>query len=71
MKTASCREWDGMNPNRQRPNDIIYLYERHHDERRPNERRTKSGRRKRNGDIFWNVFFTVMCLSVLVILFLH
>lgn len=28
-------------------------------------------RKKRNGDMIWNVLFVTLCLSVLVCLFLH
>ena len=79
MKTGSCREWDGAKQKTQ-TNEVIYLYERpeergydgnRYDERRPDARRTRTGRKNQGGDMFWNVFFAAMCLSVLAILFLH
>jgi hypothetical protein len=75
MKTASRRDWDSPKPKTQTYNEIIYLYEypeeRRTDARRPDARRRSAGRGRRGGDIFWNVFFGAMCLSVLAVLFLH
>jgi hypothetical protein len=66
MKTADWRQTDAVSPKTQAYNGVIYLYGR-----RPGAQRTCAVRGKRCGDLFWNVFFGVMCLSVLAVLFLH
>lgn len=42
--------------------NVIYLYD---------YTKARTRRKRNNSDIFWNVVFTGLCLSVLVILFLH
>jgi hypothetical protein len=70
MRTVNTQRydiWDDEVPT----NNIIYLRERYaYNRRRP---RTRSRRRQNTGrsDMFWNIVFTVLCLSVLVCLFLH
>ncbi len=52
---------ESMRPKTQAQNGIIYLYAP-----------KKSAKQiKKGGDIFWNIFFAVMCLAVLGILFFH
>jgi hypothetical protein len=51
-------------------NDVIYLFE-NDNARRYDRRRAGTHVKKNNGDKFWNVFFIGLCLSVLVVLFLH
>ncbi|NLA87543.1 MAG: hypothetical protein GX847_09770 [Clostridiales bacterium] len=68
MKAAETQLYDTWN-DAVRANDIIYLRGRqaHHHRRR-------RGRRRRNAagsEVFWNVIFSALCLSVLVCLFLH
>ncbi len=69
MKTANCRDWGAVRQTAQTYNEIIYLYGRP-EEHCAEKSRTKTGRKKRSGDVFWNVFFAVMCLSALAILFM-
>ena len=61
MKSASCRDMENMRPESPVQNEIIYLYT-------PRKSAKRGGK---GGDVFWNIFFAVMCLSVLVILFLN
>jgi hypothetical protein len=68
MRTVNTQRndiWD----DEARMNDIIYL-----PQRQPYERK-RTYRRRRwslgSSEAFWNVIFSVLCLSVLACLFLH
>lgn len=68
MRTVNTRRYDTWD-DEVRMNNIIYLRERYsHSRRRPRSRRKQNADRP---DLFWNVIFTALCLSVLVCLFLH
>lgn len=43
-------------------NRVIYLYD---------PKRASVRRKEKNSAVFWNVLFTGLCLSVLIIVFLH
>jgi hypothetical protein len=67
MRTANTQRNDTWD-DEARMNDIIYLPQHHYYERKRTYRRRRS---RGSSDAFWNVIFTVLCLSVLVCLFLH
>jgi hypothetical protein len=65
MKAVSCESYEHWTrEDAAACNNIIYLSDYA-------PRRMRSRRRKNNGDLLWNVIFVGLCLSVLVILFLH
>ncbi len=68
MKAAETQLYDTWN-DAARANEIIYLRDRQAHDRR----RSRSRRRRNTGssEVFWNVIFSALCLSVLVCLFLH
>ncbi len=68
MRTVSTQRYETWD-DEVRINDIIYLPQRPiYERKRAYRRRRRSAGRS---DLFWNVIFTVLCLSVLVCLFLH
>lgn len=68
MRTVNTQRYD-IRDDEMRVNDIIYLQDRcAYDRRRPRSRRRRNAGRS---DMFWNVIFSALCLSVLVCLFLH
>ncbi len=62
MKAVNYARHDEWRREEEPSNNVIYLYD---------NRRVRSRRRKKNPDVFWNVLFSGLCLSVLVVLFLH
>jgi hypothetical protein len=68
MRTVNTQRYDTWDEE-SRVDNVIYLpYRYAYDGRRARSRRRHSASRS---DAFWNVIFTVLCLSVLVCLFLH
>lgn len=68
MQTGSSRRYDAWDSEAEL-NNIIYLPYRS----TYNQKRSRSRRRKRaiSSDAIWNAIFATLCLSVLVVLFLH
>lgn len=67
MRTGNSQRFEQWNDDYDMDN-IIYLEDhRNLDDYRETLRRRNLGK----GDVFWNVAFVVLCLSVLICLFLH
>lgn len=62
MKTENYQSFESWNSEELVIKSIIYL---------DAYRKPRRGNRVKSVAIFWNVLFTVMCLSVLACLFLH
>ena len=62
MKTDTCQRYERQHEEYVTTNNIIYLY----------DPKRATSRHKRNvSDVIWNVLFVGLCLSVLIVLFLH